>query len=443
MKHFLTITNIQKDEKKSFTKEVKDYIEQKGGTCLCYYSSGNKERVEQIDPKQIPEGVECILVLGGDGTLIRAARDLYHWNIPMLGVNLGTLGYLCEVERSNIRAAIDEIMQEHYMIERRMMLEGYCVIDGKEQKSRAAFNDIIIHRGTNPSVKTLIIRVNGEYLNTYVGDGIIVATPSGSTAYNMSAGGPIVDPKAKLLLVTPINSHSLNAKSIVLSADDEIEIEISARNHETDDSAEVSFDGDYPSNLGFGDKIVIKKAEQATNILKLSKLSFLEILSKKMQTCILNLGGKEVKSERHAKILEIIRKNEVETQEELSDRLEREGFQVTQATVSRDIRELKLTKVAMSNGKQKYAALTEPAEDLSQKYIRVLKDGFASMDMAQNILVVRTVSGMAMAVAAALDALNFHEIVGTIAGDDTIMCAVRSVEENIRLMDRLRKMVGK
>ena len=254
MKHFLTITNIQKDEKKSFTKEVKDYIEQKGGTCLCYYSSGNKERVEQIDPKQIPEGVECILVLGGDGTLIRAARD--------------------------------EIMQEHYMIERRMMLEGYCVIDGKEQKSRAAFNDIIIHRGTNPSVKTLIIRVNGEYLNTYVGDGIIVATPSGSTAYNMSAGGPIVDPKAKLLLVTPINSHSLNAKSIVLSADDQIEIEISARNHETDDSAEVSFDGDYPIKLGFGDKIVIKKAEQATNILKLSKLSFLEILSKKMQTCI-------------------------------------------------------------------------------------------------------------------------------------------------------------
>lgn len=150
-----------------------------------------------------------------------------------------------------------------------------------------------------------------------------------------------------------------------------------------------------------------------------------------------------MKSERHAKILEIIRKNEVETQEELSDRLEREGFQVTQATVSRDIRELKLTKVAMSNGKQKYAALTELAEDLSQKYIRVLKDGFASMDMAQNILVVRTVSGMAMAVAAALDALNFHEIVGTIAGDDTIMCAVRSVEENIRLMDRLRKMVGK
>ena len=150
-----------------------------------------------------------------------------------------------------------------------------------------------------------------------------------------------------------------------------------------------------------------------------------------------------MKSERHAKILEIIRKNEVETQEELSDRLEREGFQVTQATVSRDIRELKLTKVAMSNGKQKYAALTEPAEDLSQKYIRVLKDGFASMDMAQNILVIKTVSGMAGAVCAAIDAMKFQEMVGSIAGDDTIICIIRDDEEAVKIMKKLRKIVGR
>lgn len=149
-----------------------------------------------------------------------------------------------------------------------------------------------------------------------------------------------------------------------------------------------------------------------------------------------------MKSKRHAKILEIIGKNDVETQEELSELLEREGFQVTQATVSRDIRELKLTKVSMNSGKQKYASISESSADLSQKYIRVLKDGFASMDMAQNILVVRTVSGMAMAVAAALDSVNFPEIVGTIAGDDTVMCAVRSVEENVQLMDRIRRMIG-
>ena len=148
-----------------------------------------------------------------------------------------------------------------------------------------------------------------------------------------------------------------------------------------------------------------------------------------------------MKTKRQAKILELIRRNDIETQEDLSDRLEQEGFQVTQATVSRDIRELKLTKVALSNGRQKYTAIMEQDENLSEKYTRVFKDGFVSMDMAQNILVIKTVSGMAMAVAAALDAMHLHEIVGCIAGDDTIMCAVRSVQETVEVMGRLRKIV--
>lgn len=148
-----------------------------------------------------------------------------------------------------------------------------------------------------------------------------------------------------------------------------------------------------------------------------------------------------MKTRRQAKMLELIRKHDIETQEELSDYLEREGFQVTQATVSRDIRELKLTKVSMSNGRQKYVALVEADENLSVKYTRVFRDGFLSMDMAQNILVIKTVSGMAMAVAAALDAMNLHEIVGSIAGDDTIMCAIRSVEDTVVVMNRLRKIV--
>ncbi len=149
-----------------------------------------------------------------------------------------------------------------------------------------------------------------------------------------------------------------------------------------------------------------------------------------------------MKSKRHVKILELIRKNDIETQEELSDYLEKEGYQVTQATVSRDIRELKLTKVAMNNGRQKYVVLAENTEDMLEKYTRIFQDGFVSMDMAQNILVIKTVSGMAMAVAAALDAMDCHEIVGSIAGDDTIMCAVRTVDDTIALMERLRKIVG-
>ena len=148
-----------------------------------------------------------------------------------------------------------------------------------------------------------------------------------------------------------------------------------------------------------------------------------------------------MKTKRQTKMLELIKKHDIETQEELSDYLQKEGYQVTQATVSRDIRELKLTKVAMSNGRQKYAALTEVNEDLSEKYTRVFRDDFVSMDMAQNILVIKTVSGMAMAVAAAIDAMHLHEIVGCIAGDDTIMCAVRSVDDTIAVMSRLRKLV--
>ena len=134
-----------------------------------------------------------------------------------------------------------------------------------------------------------------------------------------------------------------------------------------------------------------------------------------------------MKVERHSKIVELIGKYSIETQEELADYLNKAGFNVTQATVSRDIRELKLTKIQGENGKQRYMVL-KPQGTFSDKYIRILRDGFSSMDMAQNILVIKTVSGMAMAVAAALDAIHFHEIVGCIAGDDTIFLAITSKE---------------
>lgn len=147
-----------------------------------------------------------------------------------------------------------------------------------------------------------------------------------------------------------------------------------------------------------------------------------------------------MKVERHSKIVELIGKYEIETQEELAEYLNQAGFNVTQATVSRDIRELKLMKAATEGGKQKYMVLQNQTS-FSDKYIRILQDGYLSMDMAQNILVLKTVSGMAMAVAAALDAMHFHEIVGCIAGDDTIMCAVRSVDDTILVMDKIRKLI--
>ncbi len=144
-----------------------------------------------------------------------------------------------------------------------------------------------------------------------------------------------------------------------------------------------------------------------------------------------------MKKSRHQRIKELVEQFEIETQEELADRLRGEGYTVTQATVSRDIRELKLSKIPMGNGRQKYTILMQSEHYLSDKYIRVLKDGFVSMDMAQNILVVKTVSGMAMAVAAAIDAMKLKEIVGSIAGDDTIMMAVKTAEDTQCVMDKI------
>ncbi len=149
-----------------------------------------------------------------------------------------------------------------------------------------------------------------------------------------------------------------------------------------------------------------------------------------------------MKVSRHAKIVELIMQHDIETQEELAEYLNNAGFKVTQATISRDIRDLKLTKLSVDGGKQKYVIL-KPEEGMSEKYIRVLRDGYVSMDMAQNILVIKTVAGMAMAVAAAVDAMKWNEVVGSIAGDDTIMCAIRSVEDTVAVMDKIRKIVTK
>ncbi|MFU0828902.1 MAG: Arginine repressor [Lachnoclostridium sp.] len=145
---------------------------------------------------------------------------------------------------------------------------------------------------------------------------------------------------------------------------------------------------------------------------------------------------------RQSKIIELITKNDIETQEELADLLNKAGYNVTQATISRDIRELKLTKVALEDGRQKYIVLNNAEPGLNEKYVRVLRDGFVSMDMSVNIIVVKTVAGMAMAVAAALDALHIQGIIGCIAGDDTVLCVIKDPDETLMVMEKLNKLIN-
>lgn len=283
MKHFLIITNTHKDEERRLTEAVLSYISQKGGVCHCFFSEGEQAAQAAPEISEIPPETECALVLGGDGTLIRAATRLVRSRIPLIGVNLGTLGYLCELEESSVFGAIDRLMADDYLVEQRMMLEGYGVKAGARADYGIALNDVVIHRTGPLSMVRLRVLVNGEYLNTFCGDGLILSTPTGSTGYNMSAGGPIVEPKAQMILITPINPHNLGTRSIVIGAEDEVAVELVPRRHQQDETVEVSFDGDNAEKLLVGDRVVIRRAQETARICRLSNESFLEILGKKMR----------------------------------------------------------------------------------------------------------------------------------------------------------------
>ena len=214
--------------------------------------------------------------------MIRAASKLVEQNMALIGVNLGTLGYLCELEESNVFTAVDELMEEHYTVEKRMMLCGYGIKQSEKTERKVALNDIVIHRTGALSVVNLIVFVNGEYLNTFRADGIIISTPTGSTGYSLSAGGPVVSPSASMMIMTPIAPHTMNTRSIILSGEEAVTVEIGEGRHNTIEKAVASFDGDTQISMVTGDRIVIRKATVRTKILKLNHLSFVEVLRQKM-----------------------------------------------------------------------------------------------------------------------------------------------------------------
>lgn len=283
MKRFFIITNEHRDPNLSMTHSLQDYIATKGGTSFLFVSN-KSDWHERLLCSMKTKDLEAdgILVIGGDGTLVRAARDLAQIDIPLIGINMGNLGFLCELDSATVFDAIDRLMMDQYEIENRMMIQGCTLADGILQKT-TAMNDIVIHRCGTAQMISLVISVNGEYLTTYSADGVIIATPTGSTGYSMSAGGPIVDPKAQLLLITPINPHTISSRSIVVGADAQIEVMLSQRRPEKDEEAEVSFDGDRFLTMKVGDRFTVCRSKSNAQILKLNQVSFLQILRKKMQ----------------------------------------------------------------------------------------------------------------------------------------------------------------
>lgn len=279
MDHFCIVTNTSKDREMEMTMHIKDYLEKHGKKCVIAekLSGAVKEhRVERDFLSDIPEDSECIIVLGGDGTMLQAARSAAYLDIPLIGVNLGTLGYLAEVEKSGVDDALRRLLAGDYEIEDRMMLYG----DGCD-KHDYALNDIIVTRRSALSTINFDVYVNNLFLCNYHADGIVISTPTGSTGYSMSAGGPIVEPSGSMILITPICPHTINARSMVLAADTKISVVIREGRDGSNQEAVAYFDGSGQIDMNTGDRIEIERSDKTTKIIRLNRVSFLEVLGKK------------------------------------------------------------------------------------------------------------------------------------------------------------------
>lgn len=284
MNNFCIITNIDKDCEYKTTKLIQEYLISKGKRCLI---STERNKVgtndEDIDVSWIKEDTDCVIVLGGDGTIIRAATDLYSKEIPLLGINLGTLGFLAEIEKQDIIPALDSLIEEDIEIQKRMMLYGKISRNSQTTYEDYGLNDIVISRSGFSRIICVSVYVNDILVDTYHGDGVIIATPTGSTGYNLSAGGPVAAPSSNVLMITPICPHTMSQRSILVSSDDEITVLIDKSKKTQKEEAIATFDGRMGMELKAGDEIRIKRAEKVTKLIKINQKSFYEILRSKLR----------------------------------------------------------------------------------------------------------------------------------------------------------------
>ncbi len=284
MKNFLLVTNSVKDKNSEYSGEIISLLEKGGACCMgnIFTSRVDADNYYFASPSDVPEGVDVIIVLGGDGTFIHVAKDLITCNIPIIGVNLGNLGYLTEIDVHDFKEDCRKLLAGDYHIEDRMLLFGEIIRNGKSIAEDIALNDIVLFRGQS-GIIDYEVNVNGRFLNRYSADGIIVSTPTGSTGYNLSAGGPVVYPTAQIMLATPICAHTLNSRSIAFSADAVIEIIIKERSGEKKQQKVVSFDGSSELLLENEDVIRVSRSSLIARIMRLNDMSFVEHLGKKMR----------------------------------------------------------------------------------------------------------------------------------------------------------------
>ena len=271
MKRFYLHSNPSRDEGYVLRSQVERLLSEGGAAC---YTSDIYDRP--------PADTECVIVLGGDGTLLRTVRRFNDLKVRYIGINTGHLGYLAAGGASAIPHIAECLLNDDYVVEPRMEIYARVLRDGRSIARHRALNEILVGRNYAGKIVSLNVYLNDQMLTSYRCDGLIVATPTGSTAYSFSAGGPIVEPTARLFVITPVASHSLNNRSLILSPGERLTVEIVGKPGSSHNDYLVSFDGDKHVPLQPGDRVEIAEANCSADLIKLKERSFVETLRSKI-----------------------------------------------------------------------------------------------------------------------------------------------------------------
>lgn len=267
------ITNPKKDADGIYTKRVAAILKEKYD--ILYDKDFKKEDIHTMYEK-----ADVIIVLGGDGTLLSAADSASSFGVPMLGINLGHLGFMADVEENSIEASLKAFLKGEYTTDRRFMIDATVNKKDGSVIKLSALNDIVVTRASYQRMVAFDIKVNGDHLATYQGDGLVVATPTGSTAYSMSAGGPVVDPSLDVCIITPVCPHTISSKPVIVPGNAEIRIDFKST---FDDKAMLTADGKEGIRLCEGDVIKINASSKTLGLIRLKSRSFYDILHHKLQ----------------------------------------------------------------------------------------------------------------------------------------------------------------
>ena len=281
MKTVGIVPNYNKEPAMKLANELAEFLLKKECKVVLTYKIAEMTGLNDlgVTKYELYSKSDFIIVLGGDGTLLDTGRKAAKFGTPLLGINMGTMGFLATADGSEAETAIEKVLNGEYKIEKRLMLESEIISDTDNPKQYIAVNDVCISRGVFTKITEYNIYVNEEYLATFRADGIIISTPTGSTAYNLSAGGPVLKPDIACMVITPICPHSLHSRSIVVSADDTVRIEASFGSN---GDIIMSMDGQTSVILNNGDIINVRKSANSINIIKTNTRSFYEILRKKL-----------------------------------------------------------------------------------------------------------------------------------------------------------------